>query len=151
MKRGGPLTRTTPLRRVSPFRTVTTMTRRKPLQGAVGRVAAKLQERDWTPARAKVAAEGCRMRRDGLCSGPVQAAHTIGRRYDPPHPTRPGARIVLAVHVVGLCEHHHGRYDAHALNLRPHLTEEEWQAAVALVGEGPALRRVMGSAWREAA
>lgn len=123
--------------------------------------------RDWSGPNAKVLAEGnCRVASGLLlnrvrdnepltltepCAGPIQRAHVIGTKYDPPHPTKAGWLIVLALHIVPLCEHHHTEYDLHRLNLYPYLSEVEWESAVELVGEGPAERRVMGAAWRATA
>jgi hypothetical protein len=82
----------------------------------------------------------------------VERAHVLGRRYDTR--TSPTAARVEPHTTVPLCIRWdgsgcHTRYDEHALNLRPYLTGPEWDAAVARVGEGPALRRVMGRDWRE--
>jgi hypothetical protein len=151
VKRGGPLTRRTRLRASTPLVAKVGLRRSRYTPGSRLQAAATTIRRDWTPARAKVTAEGRCRARDGLCLGPLQAAHVIGREYDPAHPTREGWRIVLAEHVVPLCEHHHRRYDAHELNLLPFLRHEEWEAACLLVGLGSAERRVMGGAWREAA
>lgn len=113
-----------------------------------GKPHAAIVPRDWTPARAKVEREGrCR-----VCPATVflQAAHVIGRRYDPahPHPRQKGERIVMADAVVPLCPTCHDRYDTHQLNLLDHLTDAEYIHAVDLVGAGQARRRIMGAAWR---
>lgn len=137
MKSGGPLTRRTPLRaRATIERTAS------PLQRQARRAASR-KAKDWSAARAKVAAEGrCRCG-CGATEG-LQAAHVLGQRYD-----RDG--FVYPDHVIPLARPCHESYDAHRLNIRPLLTADEWEAAVLLVGEGPALRRVMGREWRELA
>ena len=96
-------------------------------------------ERDWTEARAKVAAEGaCR-----VCgAGRPQAAHLIGRRLD-----RADAHGAVRVHpddVVPLCARCHRAYDGRRLDLVPYLTRAEQARAVALVGLVAALRRLSG-------
>lgn len=102
--------------------------------------------RDWTLARAKVEAAGrCRIGLD--CEGPIEAAHLIGRALDPRDPDRPHVRIVPPDLVVPLCRAHHRRYDAHELDLRPHLTDAEREAACARRPD--AERRLAGRAWRE--
>lgn len=114
-----------------------------------GKPKARAIPRDYTTeARPKVEREGVCRCGCGATSG-LQAAHVIGRKYDPPHPSRPGL-IVLADHVVPLARPCHDRYDHHRLNLWPLLTDDEREAAILLVGKGPAERRCMGSAWRQA-
>ena len=121
---------------------------------------------DYTEARAKVDREG-RCRVCGAQEGygvHLEAAHVLGRKHDPKDAT--GRRIVVPEAVVALCRRSqvadlpkdleesrrhggcHPAYDAHALNLRPYLTDEEWHYAVGLVGLGDAERRTMGRAWR---
>lgn len=90
--------------------------------------------RDWTAARLKVDREGrCR-----VCKAPgrVEAAHTIGRKYDP----KDGK--VRAVDCVGLCTHCHRAYDDRRLSILEHLTYEEQAAAVEHVGILRALKRL---------
>lgn len=89
--------------------------------------------RDWREARAKIEDEGtCRV--CGAHYG-LQAAHVIGRRYDPPNGK------VRPVDVVPLCEACHRAYDLHALALLPYLTHDEQAAAVEHVGIVGAYRR----------
>lgn len=99
--------------------------------------------RDWTGARAKVAAEGrCR-----VCDSPdgLQAAHTIGREHD--RPQRPGGPLIVdQLDVVALCGECHAEYDARRLDLMPYLTRLEMAAAVRHVGIVAAVRRLSGGA-----
>lgn len=92
-------------------------------------------KRDWTDALAKVRAEGrCR-----VCGSRemVQAAHIIGRSYDPPDGR------VRAVDVIPLCGLWcHPEYDAHRLNILPVTRPDEEGAAVGHVGLDRALRRM---------
>jgi len=121
MKRSGPPARNTPLKR--------TRMKQRPV------------ERDWADARKKVDGEGkCR-----ACKrkGRVEAAHVIGRTHDKPREPG-GPRWVDPLDVVALCKACHGAYDRRELDLAGVLTREEWKRAVALVGEGSALRRVTG-------
>lgn len=98
--------------------------------------------RTWTAAHIKIAAERHRCR---VCKkkGPVQAAHIIAREHDrkPSLDDRELDGHILAepytVHpnrIVPLCEHHHREYDAHRLDLLPHLTLDEQLQAVADAG-----------------
>ena len=91
--------------------------------------------RDWKDARAKCDAEGgCR-----VCDRyGVEAAHTIGRTYDP------AGGKVRALDIVPLCPQHHREYDARTLDLLPYLTLAEQAAAVEHVGIVRALRRLSG-------
>jgi len=89
--------------------------------------------RDWTKARAKVDSEAeCRVceRGDGL-----QAAHVIGRKYDPP------TGKVDPLDIVPLCVECHMAYDAHRLDLLPYLTYPEQGQAASHVGLVRALKR----------
>jgi hypothetical protein len=91
--------------------------------------------RDWTAVRAKLLLEGeCR-----VCGSRenVQAAHTIGRKYDGP--------VVDPDDIVPLCIEHHAAFDAHELNLLPHTTYAEQGAAVKHVGIDRALKRLTSS------
>lgn len=107
----------------------------------------KATPRDWRPARAKVESEGrCRLHALGGCAGALQAAHTIGRKHDR---REGGVLIVDPALVVTLCRHHHERYDAHEIDLRPHLTPEE--LAAALAASPTAERRLAGRVWRDEA
>lgn len=101
--------------------------------------------RNWEYARAKVDSErGCR-----VCGSRerVEAAHTIGRKYDRisgifggdgPGPTV----TVNPDDVVPLCQTHHGEYDKHELDLLPYLTHDEQASAVRNVGIVSAMRRL---------
>jgi hypothetical protein len=50
-----------------------------------------------------------------------------------------------AASVMPLCTTCHRLYDGLRLNLRPHLTQEEWEKAVEVMGEARAKRRLEGS------
>lgn len=92
--------------------------------------------RNWTQARAKVDAEEvCRVCRSGVG---VQAAHVVGRIYDP------ADGKVRPDDIVPLCPECHMKYDGRALDLLPYLTHEEQAAAVVHIGIVRALRRVSG-------
>lgn len=90
-------------------------------------------DRDWSLARAKIEEEGgiCR-----VCAAfSAEAAHIMGRKFD--QPITPGSRtlLVLPDRIVPLCSERfghgcHARYDAHALDLLPHLTTAEQAQAV---------------------
>jgi hypothetical protein len=96
-----------------------------------------MSRRDWAEARLKVDREGrCR-----VCKAPgkVEAAHTIGRKYDP----KDGK--VRAVDIIPLCAScHRGPhgYDARRLSILEYLTYEEQAAAVEHVGILRALKRL---------
>jgi hypothetical protein len=114
--------------------------------------------RDWLDARHKVEGEGrCRVcgRSDAdlrAAGRPdherVEAAHTLGRKHDGPHPDGSGRRWVNPLDVVPLDTECHRDYDSHRLNLKPYLTAAELARAEALVGPGQAERRLMGVFWR---
>lgn len=90
--------------------------------------------RDWKQARAKVDSEGqCRVCENGQ---DLQAAHTIGRKHDPP------TGKVRPLDIVPLCVKCHMEYDGRRLNLLPYLSVEEQAAAVEHVGIISALRRL---------
>lgn len=94
--------------------------------------------RDWKAARAKVDDEAeCR-----VCRSPydLQAAHTVGRSYDPP------SGKVRALDVVPLCPGCHMAYDGRRLDLLPHLTYAEQAAAVEHLGILRAAHRLSGGA-----
>lgn len=115
------------------------------------RVTRRPVRRDWTAATAAAACRVCGLPPGDERVARVERAHVLGRWADTRLPD--GSRRVEPHSTVPLCirwagDGCHTRYDQHALNLRPYLTEQEWAAAVARVGEGPALRRVMGSEWR---
>jgi hypothetical protein len=108
--------------------------------------------RDWTAAPPVTACRACGLPLEDPRVARIERAHVLGRWAD----TRQsdGSRRVEPHSTVPLCIRWreagcHNRYDQHDLNLRPHLTDEEWAAAVARVGEGHALRRVMGREWRQ--
>lgn len=98
------------------------------------------RSRDWLAAREKVDHEGkCRVCRQH--AGPflhIEAAHVMGRRHDPTQSVRPED-------VVPLCRECHRLYDAHALDLLPHLSYAEQAAAVELVGMERARVRIVGA------
>jgi len=84
-------------------------------------------KRDWRAARAKVDQEG-RCRVCGARNG-LQAAHTIGRKYDD---RRTG--VVDPRDIVPLCAHDHAAFDQRRLDLLPYLTLDEQARAVEHVG-----------------
>lgn len=139
LKRSGPITRRTPMPRAA-----APMARRP--------MARRVIRRDWTAATSVTACRVCGLHPAALEVARVERAHILGRNLDTRMPD--GTRRVEPNTTVALCvrwdgQGCHTRYDKHALNLRPYLTDTEWATAVALVGEGPALRRVMGAEWRE--
>lgn len=135
MKRSGPPTRKTPLRRSSVTQGVSAKARRGLL--------ASIPKRDWGEALAKVEAEGrCRVCRASSQEKKVDAAHTLGRRHD--QAGEDGVIVVRAVDTVPMCRPCHGDFDAHRLDLVPHLTHAEMAAAVGHVGIVSALRRLQG-------
>jgi hypothetical protein len=100
--------------------------------------------RDWSAARLKLEDEGrCRVCQRGDVK--LDAAHVIGRFRDPE--VRPGVRRVDPDAIVPLCgpavdsDTCHGRYDAHRLDLLPHLTVDEQVRAVQDAGGLEAARR----------
>lgn len=99
--------------------------------------------RVWKEAREKVDAEaGCR-----VCGYPhrVEAAHVTGRVHD--RPKTPGAKTVYVApdSVVPLCRDHHTQYDAHNLDLLPHLFKPEQLRAVEDLGLSRAYQRLTSS------
>ena len=120
MKRGGPLTRRTPLQRGWELRRVP-MRRRH-------------VRRDWTAATTTEACRACGLTPADPRVARIERAHVLGRAKDTRQPD--GSRRVEPHSTVPLCIRWreagcHTRYDQHDLNLRPHLTEAEWAAAVA--------------------
>jgi hypothetical protein len=105
--------------------------------------------RDWRAARAKVELEGaCRAERlpaAGGCGGTLQAAHTLGRKYDQMVVLLEGEYLrVDPDDVIPLCERHHVAYDARGLDVLPILSLDEQAAAVRHVGIIRALKRLTG-------
>lgn len=96
--------------------------------------------RDWTDAHEKLEREHRACRVGHGCRGRTECAHVIGRKYDAPlHQAS-----ILYVHpddVVPLCTHHHRLYDAHDLELLPHLLPAEQARAALHVGLVRALAR----------
>ena len=94
--------------------------------------------RDWTEARGKVETEArcrvCKRTDRGL-----EAAHVMGRKYDP----RDGR--VEPDDVVPLCRDCHVEFDLRRLDLLPYLTIAEQARAVSHVGIARALRRISQS------
>jgi hypothetical protein len=113
--------------------------------------------REWKWARAKVEAEGvCRMNgRHGQCLGKLEAAHIIGREHDYPVPVIGGMGAISHYEVqpfavVPLCTKHHKAYDAHEVDLLPHLTlDEQMQAVKDAGGLELARRRTAPLAYRD--
>ena len=115
-------------------------------------------KRDWTDARAKVDDAGrCRVcgldtMQLAMLGRSLEAAHTIGRTHDEPHPDCPSAVLwVNPDHVVELCgpatstDTCHAAYDGHTLDLLPMLTLEEQVAAVRCAGTiAAAVKRLTG-------
>lgn len=100
-----------------------------------------MRARDWSDTNAvAAAATGCQ-----VCGrqGKLQRAHIIGRARDRGRPQ--------AADVAMLCVCCHGLYDAHRLDIYPHLTGAQRARAVVVAGgAGMALRRLMGARWRTA-
>lgn len=103
--------------------------KRSPMKRSVPR-------RSWEDAVRHHEGKGCRV----CLKQPRELAHTIGRKYDE-------GGYVHPLSVVPLCREHHGQYDAHALDLRPYLREEEVQWAITRLGRGEAMRRFAGRTW----
>lgn len=102
-------------------------------------------ERDWRDARAKVDAERvCRVcgASEHDPSGPVEAAHVIGRIHDRPREERESMLYVEPDDVVPLCRTCHRAYDLGGLDLLPYLSRDEQARAVLLVGMMAAFRRI---------
>lgn len=93
-------------------------------------------KRDWTLARAKCDAEGCRVCGDR--GELVEAAHVVARSVG-------GTQDSDAI--VPLCRKHHREYDALSLDLLPYLTWDEFAQAVRTIGPLAALERVTGEHW----
>ena len=92
--------------------------------------------RDWSKARAKIDDEGvCRVCESAQAP---QAAHIVGRAYDP------SDGKVRPVDVVPLCPNCHLEYDGRGLDLLPYLSYEEQAAAVEHLGIVRALHRLSG-------
>ncbi len=92
-------------------------------------------KRIWTDALMKVEAESaCRVcSRDGdETNGPLEAAHTIGRKHDEEVTGPRGGRqmYVNPLHIVPLCSMHHRSYDARGLDLLPYLNLDEQEATI---------------------
>lgn len=108
-------------------------------------------KRSWQLTHAKVAG-GCR-----ICGNPAERAHIIGREHDRHAPLLSDGwkpYVVVPDRIIPLCGPtpggHHGQYDRGELDLSPHLTLPEQIQAVADAGSiHLALRRIMGSAYRE--
>lgn len=99
-------------------------------------IAAKALDRDWTAARRKVASERvCRFDVGGMCDGPIEAAHVIGRAHEA-RGRKPGDPpiVVDPLDVVPLCKRHHTLYDQHSLDVLPVLTIAEQARAVSVAG-----------------
>ena len=99
-----------------------------------------MKRRDWADARAKIARERY-CRRCGR-PPPLEAAHTLGRRYDKPKPGRK-TTWVNPLDVIALCSECHRRYDAHEFGILTILTRAELDRATAL-DRGYAVRRLRG-------
>lgn len=133
-----------------------------------------MPKRDWQSAREKVERERfCRVAKATLesasvwgamggCSGPIEAAHIVGREHDKMTPgffrtpRTGGFWPVSPERIVPLCSRHHQLYDDHKLDLLGYLmAEEEAQAVLdcAATPDQPGLeiarRRLCPSAYRE--
>lgn len=100
--------------------------------------------RNWQGVDAKRAgARWC-----GVCgrTARLEAAHLIGRSRD----LKKGKTwLVSPDEVAFLCGFCHREYDAHRLDLYPHLDDVELAGAVRAAGSaGSALRRLSGPLWR---
>lgn len=112
--------------------------------------------RDWKDAQRKVTAEGkCRgcgrtAEHLKLMGRTLEAAHTIGRTYDPKSDVPRFDRYVPPAAVIPLCGPPtdtgtcHNAFDGHELNIWPKLNHEEAHWAIARIGEGQARRRIEG-------
>lgn len=118
--------------------------------------------RDWADAILAHLGEPCLLCRDDWqrhAGRRLELAHTIGRKYDQPHPAtryQKGHGGELYVHpdsVVTLCGPAtttatcHARFDSHLLDLRPHLTPDQLQWAIDRLGHGQAMRALAGRNW----
>lgn len=93
-----------------------------------------MKRRDWSWARMKCDAEGrCRVCKR---SSTVEAAHTLGRKYDPQD------GVVQPDDIIPLCPDCHRAYDARRLSILAYLTLEEQASAVRLVGIARAAHRL---------
>lgn len=111
-------------------------------------------KRDWTDALTKRDLEGCRLAGHPLhaCEGMVEAAHTIGRRYDSERVmggdmdsrSHPWLIWVDPDGIVPLCQPAHREYDSYRLDILPYLTFSEQAYAVSKVGIVRALARLTG-------
>lgn len=90
-------------------------------------------KRDWSQAEVKRRDRRCRVRYE--CDGPIELAHTIGRKYDV-------QGMVNPADVVPLCKRHHMMYDAREFDLLPFMDYEEQAAAVRHVGISRAFSRL---------
>jgi hypothetical protein len=103
--------------------------------------------RNWTATHTKAAAaRGCR-----VCgrTRKLDRAHTIARARDRHGRVDPDDVVLLCGPFPAGC---HGAYDAHRLDLYPHLTNRELAAAVKAAGSaGLALRRLSAPLWRDPA
>lgn len=116
----------------------------------------KVLRRDWSDARAKVdefgLCRGCgrpfeKLKRMGRS---LDAAHIVGRTYDPKSDKASFDRYVHPDAVFPLCGpvlesgtcHH--EYDGHRLNMWLRLTDSEREWVIAAAGEGRARRRAEG-------
>lgn len=100
-------------------------------------------KRSWADARAKVEREGrCR-----VCGSSdfLQAAHTIGRRYQD---IKDGSKVIVkADAVVPLCQECHEAFDARRLDLLPYLgLWEQLNSVEAAGGIENARKRLTGGA-----
>lgn len=113
------------------------------------------RRRDWAAARAKVDDEGgCRI--NSNCSGPIEAAHIVGRENDRRVHAAGNPQgwwfEVDADSIVPLCKTHHLAYDAHELDLLGYLTVVEEARAVRDAGGLENARvRLCPSAYRKEA
>lgn len=121
----------------------TPLTRSTPLQRGNAKRKPGIR-RDWSLAIGKRDEEGaCR-----VCGSTVrvESAHVISRTCDL---TWPGVvTVVRPERIVPLCAECHRAYDAHTLDLLPHLTLAEQVQAVADVGLEQARVRLAPSAYR---
>ena len=96
-------------------------------------------KREWADAVAAHEGWPCRV----CLRHPRELAHVIGRARDERR-----SRTTAYVHpldVVPLCREHHVAYDAHELDLLPHLLPAELERAIQVAGSREAaLRRIRG-------
>lgn len=88
----------------------------------------KTVKRDWSLAESKRGP--CRAVGRGPCAGPIELAHSVGRRFQD-IPKTNGALLVVPDSVLPLCSTHHRLYDGRRMSILGLLTMAELRNAVA--------------------